>query len=447
MSAVSAVDHYRDAFAAVEKDLPGRDLGWLRAARQEGLERFGALGLPTPRHEDWKYTNVRAIENRRFQPSPAQCVGLDPDDVAHLLVPGLDCHLLVFVNGIFVPQLSPVGRLPEGLRAASLARLLGEDPDALEPHLGRYADAGANGFAALSAAFLNDGACLRVSRGAVVEKPIQLLFLATAQSDPTFAAPRNLVVAEPDSQATVLETYACLGQEGAYLTSAVTEVVLQANARLTHYKLQQESVRAYHVATLQVHQQRDSRFVSHAVSLGAALARQDVNCGLEASGVSCTLNGLYLADGRQHVDFHTRVDHRQPRGSSDETYKGILGGRARGVFNGRVYVHPGAQKTDARQSNDNLLLSRHAEIDTKPQLEIFADDVACSHGATVGQLDADMLFYLRSRGIEENTARAMLTLGFARDVIDRMDLAPLRTHLERAVLARLPDADLALGTS
>jgi Fe-S cluster assembly protein SufD len=243
-----------------------------------------------------------------------------------------------------------------------------------------------------------------------------------------------------NAQAKVIESYGAAGAAAGF-TNAVTTVGLADGASLEHYKLQEESEKAFHVARLDVRQARDSRFTSHSVSLGGELTRNDIGAALEAEGAECTLNGLYMVDGRQHVDFHTSVEHTQPRGTSREFYKGILGGRARGVFNGRIHVHPGAQKTDSQQSNQNLLLSRDAEVDTKPELEIYADDVKCSHGATVGQLDPDMLFYLRSRGIDPDAARGLLTYGFAQDVIERMSLDAVRGRLERLIVTRVPDAD------
>jgi Fe-S cluster assembly protein SufD len=248
------------------------------------------------------------------------------------------------------------------------------------------------------------------------------------------------VVAEPGSEAAVIESYACLF-DGCYFTNALTEIAVMEDAQVDHYKLQEESTKAFHVATLQVHQDRDSRFASHSISFGGGLARNDINVVLDAEGAACRLNGLFMVGGRQHVDFHTRIEHAKARGTSEEVYRGILDGRARGVFNGRVKVYPDAQKTDARQSNDNLLLSRDAEIDTKPELEIYADDVKCSHGATVGQLDEQTLFYMRSRGIGENQARGLLTYGFAREILERVSLAPLRDKLTHELLHRMPNAE------
>ncbi len=435
----ASTDHYLKEFSALAQDLPGNTLPWLQQTRKRALDRFAALGFPTPRHEDWKYTNVRPIEKQAFRPTGKVCLGLVPDDIEAYLFQNLPCHRLVFVNGHFAPELSRPGKLSEGLTVGSLAKSLLRTPNSLESHLARYADASANGFEALNTAFMGDGAYVYLAAGKVIEDPIHLLFLSTQQEEPVFSQPRNLVVAGDNAQAVLIETYASLG-DSAHFTNALTEVALGQNATLEHYKLQQESLKAYHIATLQVHQERDSRFTSHAVSFGARLARHNINVVLDAEGTECTLNGLYMVDGRQHVDFHTKIDHAKPHGTSHEFYKGILNGHARGVFNGRIYVHPDAQKTDAEQSNKNLLLSKDAEVDTKPQLEIYADDVKCSHGATVGQLDDTMLFYLRSRGIDEATARGLLTYGFAHDIVERMALAPIRARLEEILVNRLPQA-------
>jgi len=440
MSAVPITEHYLSEHAARRRELPGAGVPWLDGRRSAAMAQFAELGFPTPRNEEWKYTRVSVVDKTLFQTGTKACLGLDQDDIQRYLIPGLDAWRLVFVNGQFMPSLSSRrSELPEHIRIASLAKVLSEDPDALEAHLDRHANAGADGFAALNAAYMADGAYIHVPKGQVAEHPIHLLHIATVQEAPLFAQPRHLIVAEDSSQAQVLETYVSMGDSG-YFTNAVTEVVLGANAQLTHYKVQRESEEAYHVATLQAHQARDSRLVTHSVSLGARLARNDINSVLDGEGAECEMNGLYLAQGRQHVDFHTRVDHAKPHGTSKEFFKGVLDGRSRGVFSGKVYVHPDAQKTDAAQRNANLLLSAHAEVDTKPQLEIYADDVKCSHGATVGQLDADSMFYLRSRGLDPQAARSLLIYAFANEVLSEIRLEPLRVSLEEELIGRLPES-------
>ena len=352
----------------------------------------------------------------------------------------LDCHRLVFVNGIFEPATSHTDPLPTGVTVSSLSAAIRHDHTALETHLSRYTDVGANGFLALNTALLGEGAYIHLSARTRLEKPIVLSFVSAPGGQAMCTQPRILVVAEPGSEARIVEHFQG-SDESTYFNNVVTEICLGRGARLEHYKLQSEGQKSFHVSTLQVTQGRESRFTSHSISLGGQLVRNDINCGLDDEETVCELNGLYLATGRQHVDYHTRIDHAKPAGTSREYYKGVLDGRGRGVFNGRVYVHPDAQKTDAEQFNNNLLLSRHAEVDTKPQLEIFADDVKCAHGATVGQLDDDMIFYLRTRGLAESAARGLLTYGFASDVLQRMSLVPLRETLQDKLMDWLPNSD------
>ena len=439
-----AIDHYRSEFAAVADRLAGSRVPWLARTRRDAMAQFADLGFPTARHENWKYTRLTPVEKRQFRTMGDMCVGLAPDDIEAHFFPGLDCHRLVFVNGRFARQLSRYQKLPDGVAASSLAQALTERPESLEPHLARYANPGAHGFSALNTAFMSDGAWVYLPAHTRLETPVHLIYVSTTRDDDIFIHPRNLVVAERESQAAIIESYVSLGGNG-YLANALTEVILGDHARLDHYKLQEESDKAFHFATLQVQQGRESRFISHSVSFGSALARNDINVALGAEGAECALHGLYVVGGRQHVDYHTRVDHIKPRTTSHEYYKGVLSGRSRGVFNGQVYVHPDAQQTDARQSNHNLLLSRDAEIDTKPQLEIFADDVKCAHGATVGQLDNSMIFYLRTRGMDESTARGLLTFGFARDALSPMEIEAVRSTVHDHLVQRLPNADQIKG--
>jgi Fe-S cluster assembly protein SufD len=286
-----------------------------------------------------------------------------------------------------------------------------------------------------------DGAYIHLGRGARLAKPIHLLYVTTGAGGPLLSQPRNLVVAEEDSQAILIENYVAVG-EAAYFTNALTEVVVGPHAMIEHYRLQEEGTKAYHIGGLHAHLDRDGRFTAHGIDLGGRLVRNDLRSVLDAEGAECHLNGLYVIGGRQHVDNHTHIDHAKPRGTSREFYKGVLDGRSRAVFHGRVVVHPDAQHTDAQQVNNNLLLSRDAEADTKPQLEIYADDVKCAHGATVGQLDPDALFYLRSRAVDEAAARDLLTYAFARDVLSRLRLEPVRSQLERNLAAKLRVAAL-----
>jgi len=435
---------YVSEFDRLRSSLPG-GTPWLTALREAALAHFGEAGFPTPRQEDWKYTNVAPIEKRHFAIPSALSPALSDGQLRGLFLHGLDCHHLIFINGRLQPGYSTAASLPEGVEAGSLARVLTLSPADLEPYLGRIANPAANGFVALNTAFMSDGACIRVAPGVSLDKPVHLVFAVTG-SDEVMTAPRNLIVAGDNSQLTVIEHYVDLGG-GTYLTNAVTEIVAGAGARVDHYKLQQESVNAYHVATIQAHLGRDSRVASRNFSLGGRLVRNDINALLSAGGAECVMDGLFMAGGRQHVDNHTFIDHAAPDCASRENYKGALDGRSRGVFNGRIMVRQDAQKTDAHQSNHNLLLSDDAEVDTKPQLEIFADDVRCSHGATVGQLNNDALFYLRSRGLEEQRARGLLTYAFMREVIDRIEVAPLRAAMGRNLLAWLPGVDESVSES
>jgi Fe-S cluster assembly protein SufD len=379
---------------------------------------------------------------------------VSPEALTPHLVPG--SHRLVFVDGFFVAELSDVGELPPGVYAGSLAAALAAEPQRLEPHLGRHVRVGEtviegkqvdeNPFAALNTTFFADGAFVHVPRGTVVETPFHLLFLSTAAADgdPRLSYPRNLLLAGEASQMTVVETYAAAGDAEAdvYFNCAVTEAVVEQAAVVDHCKVQHESRQAFHVATQQVYQGRDSSFSSHSVSTGGAITRNDVNAYLGGEGVHSTLNGLYLADGGQLVDNHMRVDHAMPHGDSHELYKGVLDGQARSVFNGLIHVHKDAQKTDAKQTNRNLLLSRGALASSNPQLEIYADDVRCTHGSTVGQLDREAVFYLRSRGIGEEAAKSLLTYAFAADVVARIKVEPVRQDLEELLFRRLPRGEV-----
>jgi len=426
-------DLYREQFAQLSRRA-GAGLPWLQRTRALAFEHFAELGFPTLRDEDWKYTSVATLEKRAFRLVPESLNGVSADQVAPLALG--DSHLLVFVNGRHAPGLSRLGRLPSGADVGSLAQALAKRPERFEALLIRDAEALVNGFTALNAAFWADGATIDLAAGCVVEKPIHLLFITT---DADLAVhPRNIIRAGAGSQVEIIEHYVGLN-DAAYFTNAVTHIEVDTSAAVIHTKLQQESLRGYHIADIRTEQERDSRFTSQSFALGALLSRNDIATRLDAQGCEATLIGLYMANGRQHMDHHTLIDHARPRGTSREFYKGVLDGAARAVFNGKVIVQPDAQQTDAHQSNRNLLLSEHAEVDTKPQLEIYADDVKCSHGATVGQLDAEQIYYLRSRGMDDAAARALLTFAFAEDVVTRVSCVPLRSRLEQLLRGRLPE--------
>ena len=423
------------AFGERQARLAGASLPWLRCARSDALERFAVLGLPTTRDEDWKYTSVAAIERRVF--GIAAEASPDRQLAAVVARHALDgTHRLVFVDGHYVPALSHVGALPAGARVGSLALAVTAYPDRLAES---FANDGAadSGFGALNAALWSDGAWIELAPGVELELPVHLLFLTTCNDLASF--PHNLIHAGAGAAVTLIEHHAG-PDDASYLTDAVTRIVLGQGARVAHTKLQQEGRRSFHIAAIHAEQAQDSRFGSHAFAFGGQLARSEIATRFGAEGCEAQLVGLYVGSGRQHVDHHTCVDHARPRGTSREIYKGVLDGNSRAVFNGRVIVRADAQQTDAQQSNRNLLLSDSAEIDTKPQLEIWADDVKCAHGATVGQLDADQLHYLRSRGIDEAAARALLIRAFAADTLGGIEHAGLRARLQTLLPGAQPEA-------
>jgi Fe-S cluster assembly protein SufD len=428
-------------FERFQRELPAGEPAVVQALRRQGIERFTALGFPTLRQEAWRLTNVKEIARGTFvRPAAASAAAavaaerIAPWDFAA-------AARLVFVDGRFAPGLSHCDGLPEGILAGSLAEILERTPGEVEPWLGQMARTDVNPFVALNTAFLRDGAVVKVARGVVLTAPIHLLFLSSAGEDgrATVSFPRNLIVAGEASQVTVVETYA---GTGAYFTCPVTEMVSGPGAVVDHYKVQRESREAFHVATFQVLAERNSAPSSHSLSIGGGLVRNDVNAVLQGEGIDCILNGLYLAEGRQHVDNHMRVEHAAAHCASHELYKGVLDGKARAVFDGLIYVHKGAQKTDAKQSNRNLLLSPDAIANSNPRLEIFADDVKCTHGSTVGQLDDDAVFYLRSRGIGMEAARSLLTYAFASDIVGRIKVDAVRHDLEELLFARLPQGEV-----
>jgi Fe-S cluster assembly protein SufD len=430
---MSEKDLYLATFEQRERATAAVTPPWLRRLHKAAIARFDELGFPGPRVEDWKFTSVAPLLAVPFKLAPAAGVAVAAEALAPHLFVGMP-HL-VFVNGRFAPQLSALSALPAGVTVGSLAVAVRARPAEVEPYLARFASYDGHPFIALNTGFVQDGAFLSIPRGVVVETPIHLVFLSTAAEEPTVCYPRVLVVAGTSSQLSLVESYLGLHQD-VYFTNAVTEIAAGENTVIDHYKLVHESGAAFHVGALQVHLSRSSTFSSHTVTMGGGWVRNEARAVLDGEGGECTLNGLYLASGRQHVDNHTVIDHASPRCASHELYKGILDGQAHGVFHGKIYVRLDAQKTDAKQTNQTLLLSEDAVIDTKPQLEIFADDVKCTHGATVGQLDADALFYLRARGIGLDAARALLTYAFANDVVQRIKVGAIRARLEESLLAR-----------
>lgn len=423
-----------EEYRQVKQALPGRDIPWLRGLREEALERFSERGYPTMREEAWKYTNVAPITKRPFRLASGG-EGPAPAALAPYLSADMRAHQLTFFNGRFAPRLSTLAGLPSGVDIGCLAESLGREGDELQEVLAGRAPVVANAFTELNTAFMTDGACIRLAAGAVVEQPIHVLYVSDGGEEPAATYLRNLIRAGRGSRAVVIEHYVSLNGAPA-LTNTVTQCVLDDNAEVEHYKLGEESEGAYHIAGIHVQQGPNSHYVSHNVSTGGRLLRNDIYMLLDGEGSACDLNGLYVGRGRQHIDNHTYIDHRVPRATSREWYKGVLDDSSRGIFNGHVVVRQDAQQSDARQGNHNLLLSEDAEADSRPQLEIYADDVQCSHGSTVGQIDPEALFYLRSRGMDERYARRMLVTAFAGDVLERMALTPLRRRLEQQLTAR-----------
>ncbi len=392
------------------------------------MDRFAEIGFPTVRDEEWRFTNIAPLLQVPFR--PAATFDLAAADLDRLTFDIGPATRLVFINGRYAAHLSKISS--NGATVTSLADALKANAESLRTHLGRHA-ATDHAFVALNTAFLEDGAVVMIGRGQVVAELIHLIFVSTAADEPTVSHPRTLVIADVNSQATIVETY--VGPRGqVYFTNAVTEIVAAEGAVIDHYKVQTDSTAAFHFASMHARLGRSANVASQNIVLGGGMVRNDVSAYLDGEGGECTLNGLYLGRGRQLIDNHTRIDHAKPHCASHELYKGILDDQARGVFNGKIYVHPDAQKTDAKQTNKTLLLSDDAVINSKPQLEIFADDVKCTHGATIGQLAGEAIFYLRSRGIGYHEARSLLTFAFANDIVNKVKIEPLRDRLEHELV-------------
>jgi Fe-S cluster assembly protein SufD len=409
---------------------------WLIALRREGHTQFASTGFPSTHDEDWRFTNVSEVAKTRFTLAPpVRPVTLS--DVEQFGSSAFACQL-VFVNGRFAPELSRIPAMPAGVKVGSLAEEIAVNPRAIEPHLGHYLNFRRDAFSALNTAFIEDGAYVHVQSNVIVDQPVYLLFVTAPASKPTMDHPRNLIVAEENSRLTVVEDYVSL-DEGATFSNTATELVAGENAHVEHYMIVREGEKAYNFSTLRIQQGRNANVATHSLLLSAALVRNNVHPVLAGEGSECLINGLFMANDRQHMDNYMLVEHASPHCDSRQFYNGILNGNSHGVFHGRIIVHKDAQKTDAKQTNRNLLLSDEAQIDTKPQLEIYADDVKCTHGATIGQVDENALFYLRSRGLDEISARHVLLLAFANECLDRMNSQQVRDHLERLVLESLPE--------
>ena len=424
-----------EAFAAfaVQEQAP-----WLRKIRGEASLKAAELGLPTIKDEEWKFTNVAPLSQLTLEPAEKSSPDLAPEDIARFSF-GLDCHRLVFVDGRFSAKLSVLPKAGSDLQVGSLAGFIKSNSPEVAKHLAAHACFGTNFFTALNTAFFQDGAFVSIAAGKTADKPIHLLFVGASEQPGATSFPRTLILAGKGAELKIIESHVSLA-DATRVTSAVTELVLEPNARVEHCKIQQDSERAFHVATVQAVLAKDGRWVSHSIALGSRIARNQVQALFDAEGGEAVLNGLYLGHGDQLIDHHTVVDHAKPHCESHEFYHGILDGRAHGVFNGKIFVRQDAQKTNAKQTNRNLLLSDNAVIDTKPQLEIYADDVKCTHGAAIGQLSEEAVFYLRARGIGEALARRMLIQAFASGVVGRIGIEAVRAELEQMLVKRFEPA-------
>jgi Fe-S cluster assembly protein SufD len=435
MLATEIKERYLSDFKKARPSANAAAPAWLDKLRDAGMASFQSLGFPTTRNEEWKYTNVEAIASQSFIQANGETARIDPARLSLRAFLDTECYRLAFANGVYAPQFSTLQGLPSGVRVQSLAEAIVQNDATVAAWLGRYASHRSQAFVALNSAFVGGGAVVVVPPGCRLAEPVHLVFASAAGDTPVISHPRILIVMGAGSEAQIVESY--IGFErGRYFTNAVTELVGDADAVIEHCRLQQESDGGLHVGTLAAHLERGCRLTAHAVTLSGSLVRNNVRVVLDGEGAECVLNGLYLADGTEHVDNFTEIEHAKPRGTSSELYKGILSGRAHGVFNGKIVVQKDAQKTNARQTNKNLLLSSDAAVNTKPQLEIYADDVKCSHGSTIGQIDADAMFYLRSRGLGAGEARSLLSFAFASEVIGKITIDGLRRRLDDHLAAR-----------
>jgi Fe-S cluster assembly protein SufD len=424
-------------FEKFQSSLEGKALSPLHQKRKEAIESFKRQDFPTVKHEEWKYTNVAPLLKTAFNLEANRAkAGISTQEIQSYALPLQDANVLVFVNGNYQPEQSTILSPVHEITIMDMANAEDKRVEALDKYFATLADVEQDGFTAMNTAFTNHGAFIQVPAGKVVERPVILYYITNSKVGNLIAQPRNLFVAGENSQATILEVYASVG-ENTSLTNTVTEIYVGQQAIIDYYKLQVEETNDNHIGTTQVYQEKASNFSSTTITLNGGLTRNNLNIILDAEHCEAHMNGLYLLDGKMHVDNHTLVDHKKPNSYSNEFYKGVMADKSNGVFNGKIFVRQDAQKTNAFQSNRNILLSDEATINTKPQLEIFADDVKCSHGATTGQLDEEALYYLRSRGLSKESARALLLHAFAQEVIERIKLKPLKAYLEEKITAKL----------
>jgi len=423
---------YSKGFDEFRKEAPGKGITWLESLRAEGFKKFSELGFPTPENEDWRFTNVTPIARTVFSIEKNGHVKVPPGILDRYSFPKLKTIRLVFLDGAYTRELSDVSSLPEGVEVMSLASALNSKEELVKKYLSKYADFSDEAFTALNTAFMQDGGFIYIPGGTRLKEPVHLLYITAKSDNPAMTNHRNLIVIGDNCEANIIEHYVSL-DESVYFSNVVTELVVGENSSVGHYMIECESRRSFNVSTLRVEQARSSNIRSHSVLIGGALVRNNVHPVLAGEGCDSLINGLFMPTGRQHMDNYMVVEHASPHCDSRQFYNGVLDGRARGVFHGRIIVHKDAQKTDAKQTNRNLLLSDNAQIDTKPQLEIYADDVKCTHGATIGQMDENAIFYLRSRGIGEETAREILLSAFTSGTLESMQIDEIRDYCEGLV--------------
>ena len=423
-------DRNKCSFQAQYKELKHRNSApnWLRTIRENGFEKFSAIGFPSKRDEEWRFTDISPVMRKEFKLPSISNKLADLNDVSRFMFTNLDAYRLVFIDGIYSPNLSSVAGLPGAVIIDEISSIANHE-DLVKDHLSHYTNGQENAFTALNTAFINHVAVVCIPSNTLLDKPVHLLYINSGSEEDTAIYPRNLIVVGDHSAATIIESYDAVSAN-CYFDNTVTEIAVGNGSRVEHCKVQRESQRAFHFGTLQVQQKRDSQFTSNSITVGSKLTRNGISTILNDERSECTLNGLYLGANEQIIDNHTRIDHKMPNCNSHELYKGILDGNSSAVFNGKIYVHPDAQKTDAKQTNRVLLLSDNAKINTKPELEIFADDVKCTHGATVGQIDEDALFYLRSRGLDYQKAHSILTYAFAEEALNQLNVTEVRREID-----------------
>lgn len=416
---------------------------WLRAIADEAMSRFTELGLPTMKDEEWRFTRIKPIAETAFRtPEQPDESSITAGQIEQFGIRNMTCSRLVFVNGYYMPALSDLRDLPKDVLVLPLSEAISEHSDLVAAHLARHAPYKDDAFTALNTASIAEGLFVHVPDGVTVEHPIHVLNITAAGEEPVIVHPRNLIVTGAKSVATIVEDYVALnGNNDEYFNNAVTEIIVGTEAKVAHYLMERESDKAYNIQTLRIHQEEKSDFSSHSLMIGGSIVRNNVNPHLAGEECHSLLNGLYLTRRKQHVDNHMRVEHARPNCDSRQYYRGILNDKSTAVFSGRIVVDQVAQKTDAVQSNANLLLTDDARVNTHPQLEIYADDVKCTHGATIGELDEQAVFYLQSRGVSESVARGFLIYAFANETLQRIDLEPIRKHMENVLFDRLPHGE------